>query len=102
MCRLQRLGAEELAAFSDIRYIIEDQIAEGDKVLTRWTGRDPPYATTLRVRRLNAPSKLSERGSEQRSERGSGRFEENEMGRKELSRRTVGLRQVLCQMRRAS
>jgi serine phosphatase RsbU (regulator of sigma subunit) len=31
--------AEERAAFSDIRYIIEDQIAEGDKVMTRWTGR---------------------------------------------------------------
>jgi serine phosphatase RsbU (regulator of sigma subunit) len=25
-------------AFSDIRYIIEDQIAEDDKVMTRWTG----------------------------------------------------------------
>jgi serine phosphatase RsbU (regulator of sigma subunit) len=31
--------AEEQAAFSDIRYIIEDQIAEGDKVMTRWRGR---------------------------------------------------------------
>jgi serine phosphatase RsbU (regulator of sigma subunit) len=30
--------AEEQAAFSDIRYIIEDQIAEDDKVMTRWTG----------------------------------------------------------------
>jgi len=34
-----RALAEERAAFSDIRYIIEDQIAEGDKVMTRWTGR---------------------------------------------------------------
>src|SRR5918995_2723229 len=33
-----RVVAEEQAAFSDIRYIIEDQIAEGDKVMTRWTG----------------------------------------------------------------
>jgi serine phosphatase RsbU (regulator of sigma subunit)/ketosteroid isomerase-like protein len=33
-----RVVAEERAAFSDIRYIIEDQIAEGDKVMTRWTG----------------------------------------------------------------
>ena len=31
--------AEEQGAFSDIRYIIEDQIAEGDKVMTRWRGR---------------------------------------------------------------
>ena len=31
--------AEEQGAFSDIRYIIKDQIAEGDKVMTRWTGR---------------------------------------------------------------
>src|SRR5215203_6296212 len=34
-----RVVSEEQAAFSDIRYIIEDQIAEGDKVMTRWTGR---------------------------------------------------------------
>src|SRR5215203_3144124 len=33
-----RVVAEEQAAFSDIRYIIEDQIAEADKVMTRWTG----------------------------------------------------------------
>jgi serine phosphatase RsbU (regulator of sigma subunit) len=33
-----RVVAEEQAAFSEIRYIIEDQIAEGDKVMTRWTG----------------------------------------------------------------
>jgi serine phosphatase RsbU (regulator of sigma subunit)/ketosteroid isomerase-like protein len=33
-----RVVAEEQGAFSDIRYIIEDQIAEGDKVMTRWTG----------------------------------------------------------------
>ena len=33
-----RVVAEEQAAFSDIRYIIEDQIAEDDKVMTRWTG----------------------------------------------------------------
>jgi serine phosphatase RsbU (regulator of sigma subunit) len=32
-----RVVAEEQAAFSDIRYIIEDQIAEGDKVMTRWS-----------------------------------------------------------------
>jgi len=31
--------ATEQAAFSDVRYIIEDQIAEGDKVMTRWRGR---------------------------------------------------------------
>jgi len=31
--------AEEQGAFSDIRYIIEDQIDEGDKVMTRWRGR---------------------------------------------------------------
>jgi predicted ester cyclase len=31
-------AAEQHAGFSDIRYIIEDQIAEGDKVMTRWTG----------------------------------------------------------------
>jgi serine phosphatase RsbU (regulator of sigma subunit) len=30
--------AQEQAAFSDIRYSIEDQIAEDDKVMTRWTG----------------------------------------------------------------
>jgi len=33
-----RVVAQEQGAFSDIRYIIEDQIAEGDKVMTRWTG----------------------------------------------------------------
>jgi serine phosphatase RsbU (regulator of sigma subunit) len=33
-----RVVAEEQAAFSDIRYSIEDQIAEDDKVMTRWTG----------------------------------------------------------------
>src|SRR5215203_464626 len=33
-----RVVAEEQGAFSDIRYIIEDQIAEEDKVMTRWTG----------------------------------------------------------------
>jgi serine phosphatase RsbU (regulator of sigma subunit)/ketosteroid isomerase-like protein len=33
-----RVFAQEQAAFSDIRYIIEDQIAEDDKVMTRWTG----------------------------------------------------------------
>jgi predicted ester cyclase len=33
-----RVVAEEQAAFSDIRYINEDQIAQGDKVMTRWTG----------------------------------------------------------------
>jgi serine phosphatase RsbU (regulator of sigma subunit) len=33
-----RVVAEEQGAFSDIRYIIEDQIAEDDKVMTRWTG----------------------------------------------------------------
>ena len=33
-----RVVAEEQAAFSDIRYTIEDQIAEEDKVMTRWTG----------------------------------------------------------------
>ena len=32
-----RIVAEEQAAFSNIRYIIEDQIAEGDKVMTRWS-----------------------------------------------------------------
>jgi serine phosphatase RsbU (regulator of sigma subunit)/predicted ester cyclase len=37
--RYLRVLAEEQAAFSDIRYIIEDQIAEGDKVMTRWRGR---------------------------------------------------------------
>jgi predicted ester cyclase len=37
--RYSRELAEEQGAFSDIRYIIEDQIAEGDKVMTRWRGR---------------------------------------------------------------
>jgi serine phosphatase RsbU (regulator of sigma subunit)/ketosteroid isomerase-like protein len=37
--RYLTLLAEEQAAFSNIRYIIEDQIAEGDKVMTRWRGR---------------------------------------------------------------
>ena len=37
--RYLRELAEEQGAFSDIRYIIEDQIAEGDKVMTRWRGR---------------------------------------------------------------
>ena len=36
--------------------------------------------------------KLSEKGSEQRSEGGFGRYEEAEMGRKEPSGRSVGLR----------
>ena len=31
--------AEDRAAFSDIRFTIDDQIAEGDKVVTRYTGR---------------------------------------------------------------
>jgi serine phosphatase RsbU (regulator of sigma subunit)/predicted ester cyclase len=33
-----RSVAEEQAAFSDTYCIIEDQIAEGDRVMTRWTG----------------------------------------------------------------
>jgi predicted ester cyclase len=33
-----RVVAEEQGAFSDIRYIIEDQIAQDDKVMTCWTG----------------------------------------------------------------
>jgi serine phosphatase RsbU (regulator of sigma subunit) len=37
--RYLRALAEKRSAFSDIRYIIEEQIAEGDKVMTRWTGR---------------------------------------------------------------
>jgi predicted ester cyclase len=37
--RYLRGVAEEHAAFSEHRYIIDDQIAEGDKVMTRWTGR---------------------------------------------------------------
>ena len=37
--RYLRELAEEQGAFSDIRYIIEDQIAEGDKVMTRWRAR---------------------------------------------------------------
>ena len=36
--------------------------------------------------------KLSEMGSEQHSEGGSGRYREDEMGRKEPSRRSLGLR----------
>jgi predicted ester cyclase len=40
--RYLRELAEEHDAFSDIRYIIEDQIAEGDKVVTRWKGRGVP------------------------------------------------------------
>lgn len=35
------------AAFPDLRYTIEDQVAEGDKVVTRWTARGThqgPYA----------------------------------------------------------
>jgi len=31
--------AEDRAAFSDIRFTIDDQITEGDKVVTRYTGR---------------------------------------------------------------
>ena len=31
--------AEDRATFSDIRFTIDDQIAEGDKVVTRYTGR---------------------------------------------------------------
>ena len=31
--------AEDRAAFSNIRLSVEDQVAEGDKVVTRWTGR---------------------------------------------------------------
>jgi predicted ester cyclase len=33
-----RVVAEEQGAFSDIRYIIDDQIAEEDKMMTRWAG----------------------------------------------------------------
>lgn len=28
-----------LAAFPDMEFVVEDQVAEGDKVTTRWTGR---------------------------------------------------------------
>ena len=34
---LQAAVAEDHAAFSDIRHIIEEQVAEGDKVVTRIT-----------------------------------------------------------------
>ena len=40
----------------------------------------------------NFALKLSEKGSEQRTEGGFGRYEEVEMVRKEPSRRSVGLR----------
>ena len=34
---LKQFVASMLAAFPDIRFTIEDQVAEGDKVVTRWT-----------------------------------------------------------------
>lgn len=34
----QALGAF-LSAFPDIQFVVDDQLAEGDKVTTRWTGR---------------------------------------------------------------
>ena len=47
-----RVVAEERAAFSDIRYIIEDQIAEDDKVMTRWTGSGVHDRGSTRVSHL--------------------------------------------------
>jgi predicted ester cyclase len=44
--------AEEQGAFSDIRYIIEDQIAEDDKVMTRWTGVASTIGGSSRVSHL--------------------------------------------------
>jgi serine phosphatase RsbU (regulator of sigma subunit)/ketosteroid isomerase-like protein len=41
--------AEDRAAFSDIRFTIEDQIAEGDKVVTRYTGRSTQRGEFLGV-----------------------------------------------------
>ena len=35
---LQRLARRYLAAFSDQRFLVNEQIAEGDFVTTRWTG----------------------------------------------------------------
>jgi steroid delta-isomerase-like uncharacterized protein len=34
---LKRYAAMTLGAFSDIRVAVEDQVAEGDKVVSRWT-----------------------------------------------------------------
>jgi steroid delta-isomerase-like uncharacterized protein len=35
---LKQFLASMLAAFPDIRFTVEDQVAEGDKVVTRWSG----------------------------------------------------------------
>jgi steroid delta-isomerase-like uncharacterized protein len=35
----QQYFQEQRAAFADIRYTVEDQVAEGDRVATRWTAR---------------------------------------------------------------
>ncbi len=35
----KQLIAMYRAAYSDVQMIVEDQIAEGDRVVTRWTGR---------------------------------------------------------------
>jgi predicted ester cyclase len=37
------------AAFPDARFIIEDQIAEGDKVVTRWTGQGTNWGGFLSI-----------------------------------------------------
>jgi steroid delta-isomerase-like uncharacterized protein len=35
----QQYFQEQRAAFADIHYTVEDQVAEGDRVATRWTAR---------------------------------------------------------------
>ena len=36
---LKKVVARMRAAFPDIRFTVEDEIAEGDRVVTRWTGQ---------------------------------------------------------------
>jgi predicted ester cyclase len=41
------LAARSWSAFPDLRLTIEDQIAEGDKVMTRWTARGTHTGTLM-------------------------------------------------------
>jgi steroid delta-isomerase-like uncharacterized protein len=41
--------AGDAAAFSDLRYTIEDMVAEGDRVVSRWTARGTHTGSLLNI-----------------------------------------------------
>jgi predicted ester cyclase len=81
----QELVRQDRVAFPDGTVTVEDQIAEGDKVLTRWrfrathTGRCS--ATRRRAGRSRSPASTSTASSTARSSRSSRNSRLEEMGR---------------------